>query len=61
MKSVCPHCKGIFWELYTESPYDSTVKVNFIRCKTCKAPIGVIDFYDIHSKLEKIEKLLTGR
>lgn len=58
MNSVCPHCKGIFWELHTEEPQHCNFKVNFIRCSKCKAPVGVMDFFDTHTKLEKIEKLV---
>lgn len=56
MRSICPHCKSIIWELVTESPNGSTVKINFIRCMTCKAPIGVIPFFDLYAKLELMDK-----
>jgi len=63
MKSICPHCKGMFWEVETDEPRNSAFKVNFIRCAGCKAPIGVKDFFDTHSKLVEMEKSikdLTG-
>lgn len=56
MNSICPHCKGVFWELETEEPQKSAFKINFIRCATCKAPVGTMEYYNLHSKLEQIEK-----
>lgn len=57
--SICPHCKSTFWELETEEPRNSAFKVNFIRCASCKAPIGTMEYFSIHSKLEKMEKDMT--
>lgn len=60
MMSKCGHCGGFMWELHTESPSGSNFKVNFIRCTICKIPVGVMDYYDVHSKIEKVEKLTTA-
>lgn len=54
--SKCGHCGGFMWELSQEAPSGSAFKVNFIRCSMCKVPVGVLPFYDIHSKLETMEK-----
>lgn len=55
MHSKCGFCGGLQWEIDEESPDNSAYKVFFVRCKSCKVPIGVMDYYDTHSKLEKIE------
>ena len=56
MLSKCGSCGGFRWELSEESPDFSNYKVFFIRCAISKVPIGVADYYDTYSKLEKIEK-----
>lgn len=56
MLSKCPHCKSTLWELQTEEPRGSAFKINFIRCFSCKAPVGTMEYYNLHSTLEKIEK-----
>jgi len=60
MMSKCGHCGGFSWELHEESPSGSALKVNFIRCMLCKVPIGVVDYYDVHSKVDRVEKLTKG-
>ena len=57
MMSKCGHCGGFMWELSQESPNGAAFKVNFIRCALCKVPIGVVDYFDVHSKVDKVEKL----
>lgn len=56
MISICPHCKGSFWELETEEPRKSAFKINFIRCASCKAPVGTMEYFNLYSMLEKLEK-----
>lgn len=46
------------WELSEESPNTSNYKFFFVRCMLCKVPIGVVDYYDTHTKLDRIEKTL---
>lgn len=58
LMSKCGHCGGFRWELHEESPTGSIFKVNFIRCAACKVPIGVTDYYDTHSKVDRVEKLV---
>jgi hypothetical protein len=56
MNSICGKCGGFRWELSEEAPNKSNFKVWFIRCATCRVPIGIADYYDTYSKLEKIDK-----
>ena len=58
MNSKCASCGGFIWEIAEEVPNESAFKVNFIRCSLCKVPIGVIDYYHTHTKLEQIEKTI---
>jgi len=54
--SKCGYCGGFTWELYTESPNDSAFKINFIRCSHCKVPIGTMEFFNLHSTIEILQK-----
>ena len=44
------------WELVTEEPQGSAFKVNFVRCAGCKVPIGALEYFNLHSKLEQMDK-----
>lgn len=51
--STCAKCgKGAF-KLVTQEPAGSRVKINFIQCSSCNAPVGVTDFFDTSALLEK--------
>lgn len=56
MSSVCGSCKGSRWELVEESPEKSRFKFFFVRCATCRVPVGVTSYYDIHEQIQKIDK-----
>lgn len=60
MMSKCGHCGGFTWELHEESPNGAAFKVNFIRCAMCKVPVGVMDYFDIHTKVDRVERLTKG-
>ena len=45
------------WELSEESPSGSNFKVFFVRCMLCKVPVGVVDYFDVHTKVDRVEKL----
>lgn len=54
--SKCGFCGAFMWEVKEESPHGSAFKVNFLRCSICKVPVGVIPYYDLHTKLVKMEE-----
>lgn len=59
--SKCGFCGSLGrWELSTEEPNGSAFKINFIRCAACKVPVGVTGYYDVHSKIDRVEKLLKS-
>lgn len=60
MHSKCGSCGGFIWEVAEEAPRDSAFKVFFVRCFSCKVPIGVMDYYDTHTKLDKMEKSILA-
>ena len=52
----CPHCKGSNFELQRVEPAGSRVAMQFILCTSCKAPVGVAEYYDSGTLLKKQEK-----
>lgn len=53
MFTKCAKCGGGFFELQTIEPSGSNFKINVIQCSSCGAPIGLVDYYDTHSSIEK--------
>lgn len=37
----CPKCQNSAFEEITDSPLNSRIMVNFIRCTSCKTAIGI--------------------
>ena len=56
MMSKCAHCGSFSWELHTESPIGSNFKINFVRCNICKIPVGTMEFFNLHSSIEVLQK-----
>lgn len=56
--SKCPHCQNNSFELSTEAPYGSKYKLTFIRCKSCKTVVGVMDYYNIGTLIYKLAEKL---
>lgn len=54
--SKCAHCGSFSWELHTESPIGSNFKINFVRCNICKIPVGTMEFFNLHSSIEVLQK-----
>lgn len=47
LPSKCPKCEASNFETVLESPKNSNFKVQFIRCASCRAVVGVMDYYNI--------------
>lgn len=54
--SKCGHCGSFSWELYTESPSGSNFKISFVRCSICKVPVGTMEYFNLHSSIEVLQK-----
>lgn len=37
----CPKCEKTSFEEFPESPSNSLIMINFIRCSSCKTAIGI--------------------
>lgn len=53
-----PDCNSSSFELAEEEPTGSKFKLNFVRCSSCGAVVGVLDYYNIGAVLNKLGKRL---
>lgn len=58
--SKCPHCKGGSFETTRVEPHNSNVAMFFIQCMTCKAPVGVTEYYNAGTLLKNQEKKIEA-
>lgn len=56
--SKCPSCTSSSFETNIETPKDSAFKLLFVRCSSCGTVVGVLDYYNIGSLLEKLGRKL---
>jgi uncharacterized Zn finger protein len=61
LASTCPACKKTSFEVVMEEPKGSNYKLLFTRCSACGAVVGVTEFYNIGTLLEKLAKKLNIR
>ena len=54
--STCPKCGSTSFELKENVPATSNFKLLFVQCSSCGCVVGVMDYLNIGSTLEKIEK-----
>jgi len=52
--STCPKCSSTTFEMTEVLPKGSRYKFMFIQCAACGAVVGVTDWYNTSSLLEKI-------
>ena len=53
-KSKCPSCSNTEFEAVNETPVNSNYELIFVRCTSCKAVVGVIDFYNVGALIKKL-------
>lgn len=61
LSSKCPSCSSTSFETAIETPKESRFKLLFIRCASCGAVVGVLDYYNIGSMLQQLAKKLGFR
>ena len=54
--STCPKCNGIYFEVETKEPLKSNYKLAFVQCIKCGCVVGTMEYYNIGSKIEELEK-----
>jgi len=53
-KSKCPSCSNNEFEQVYETPVNAEYELIFVRCTSCKAVVGVIDYYNIGTLIKKL-------
>lgn len=56
--SKCGSCESHTFELKANEPKGSQFKLMFVQCSRCGAVVGVTDYYNIPSLLEKLAQQL---
>ena len=57
--STCAKCGGHLFRLEEKEPSGSAVKVYFVQCTACGAPIGALDYFDNSSLIQGLEKKIN--
>lgn len=52
--SKCPHCQKSDFEVAEEELKDYIYKLMFVRCKSCKTVVGVMDCFNIGALIYKL-------
>lgn len=58
MISKCPKCNNTFFELEENSPSGSNYKLLFVQCSSCGSVLGVMDFFNIGTKISIVEEMI---
>lgn len=51
--STCPRCERTSFEIKEVAPTGSSFKMNFVQCKSCGTPVGVVDFHNTYAIIQK--------
>lgn len=57
-QSTCPKCGNSGFELVENTPKGAAFKFMFIQCSSCGCVVGVTDYHNTASLLERIAKAL---
>lgn len=58
--SVCPKCSSHSFETVEATPSKSNFKLFFVQCSSCGCVVGVLDYYNIGTKLKELEKDISS-
>jgi predicted nucleic-acid-binding Zn-ribbon protein len=56
--SKCPKCEQTEFEVVNEIPVNSNYELIFVRCKHCLTVVGVLDYYNVGSLINKLANKL---
>ncbi|MCV2359645.1 hypothetical protein LNV08_11760 [Paucibacter sp. TC2R-5] len=59
--STCPKCPSHAFEMKEAEPNGSKFKLMFVQCASCGAVVGVTDYFNTSSLLDKIADKLGIR
>lgn len=55
-RSSCPKCDSHTFEIVEGNPNNTAFRLMYVQCSSCGSVVGVMDYYNIGAKLEKLEK-----
>lgn len=55
-RSECGYCDNRTFELAEVSPMKSNYKMYFVQCSNCGAPVGVVPFFDLATRMDEVEE-----
>ena len=58
--STCAKCGNNHFEIKENSPVGSRYKLMFVQCASCGSVVGVMEYYNIGTKLEELEKKVSS-
>lgn len=58
--SKCAKCNGSYFEVVEQEPSKSRFKLLFVQCSSCGAVCGTMDYFNIGTQNEKIEKRISA-
>ncbi len=58
--SKCVACGSTSFEAKEHSPSGSNFKLIFIQCSSCGGVIGALDYYNIGSRIDDLEKKIDS-
>lgn len=53
--STCVKCGNHSFEMKENTPRTSNYKLLFVQCTSCGAVVGVMDYYNIGSKIQEVQ------
>jgi transcription initiation factor TFIIIB Brf1 subunit/transcription initiation factor TFIIB len=58
--SKCPKCESTSFEVVINSPKGSAYKMAFVQCSSCGCVVGIMDYYNIGTKVSDLEKKIDN-
>lgn len=58
--STCPKCDSTQFEMKENTPRNSNFKLMFIQCSGCGCVVGVMDYYNIGTRIKDIENKIDS-
>ena len=56
LSSRCLKCDHDKFEIVENTPANSEATILFVQCASCKAVVGVMDFYNLGNMMHRLEK-----
>ena len=58
--SKCASCGSFNFRVQEVAPQGSNFKLNFVQCSICGAPVGVLEYYNLTSMIDGVQKKIAN-